>query len=350
MRATTVFLTFILSVLILAACGGSDSDSTPPPTIILPTQTPRSTPLPPVNTPIVYGSEELPVRVLYVSSADADDLRDAELSVSTALNTDLVNERLAELGLIMTVEIERADDMLAVLDAVCIQRNVLAWVDAFTYAAAAERCQAVPILGVQRSLDIAGLPDDVSADTQAGLSFDIVYRANFPTELENLEGLAGRRLCRLSATDTISWVYLGLALRAENVNPISDLVGVVDVEDYSAMLTAIADSDCDAGAIPAGTLPTLIDETNGVATDDFETLAQTWPTIPHAILIAPPTDSIAPDLIESFNTQLQASLEDDVFSDALAVLVPHDGIVQVRTLDFRNFTRWLDAAGWAMGR
>lgn len=350
MRATTVFLTFVLTVFIVAACGGSGDDGTPPPSIIVPTATPRSTPLPPVNTPAIYGSADVPLRVLYVSSAEADLLTDAELSVATAINTDLTNERLAALDLMMTVQFERADTMQAVLDAVCLQRDVLAWVDAFTYVAAAERCDAQPLLGIQQAIEIEGLPDGVSAQTRDGIAFDIVYRADLPTPPESLAGVVGLTACRLSATDPISWIYFSLALQAEGVNPVVALTGFEDVENYSAMLEALSDGNCDLGAIPADTLSGLVRETDGVNTSDIETFSAVWPTVPHGVLIAPPEGNIPPDVVESFITQLQALTDDDDFRDALQIVVPFDQFVAVQVSDFRAFVRWLDDAGWMMGR
>lgn len=349
MRVTAVLSTVM--ILLLVACGGGEDDATLAPTVFVPTATPRSTPLPPVAlTPIAFGSADVPLRVLYITDADDDDVADAVLNVETALNTDLTNERLAALDLEMTIELERSTDVSTMLDAVCLQRDVLAWVDAFSYAVAAERCDAMPLFGVERSVTIDGLPDDVSADTTEGIAFDIVYAASTDPAPTGVSDLAGATVCRLGVSDPISWVYFSLALRAADVNPITDLAGVVDVEDYAAILAGINDGICTVGAIPEGTLADIAEETTGIDEDDFAMLRSSWPTIPHAILIAPPSGSIEADLIESFSTQLTTLLEDETFSEGLAVLVPHDQIVPVRALDFRTFIRWLDDAGWAMGR
>ncbi len=348
MRAMTVFLTFILALFILTACGGGDEDTAPPSTIIVASPTPRSTPLPPVNTPVFYGSTDLPLRVLYIPPTGASNVTDAEISVSEALNTNLTNIRLEELGLTMQVQLEPVENMLAALDAVCIQRDALAWVDAFTYAAAVERCDAQPLLGVQREISINGLPDGVEVSTQDGIQIEIIYRADLSTPPQNITELAGLTFCRLSRLDAISWVYLGLALQAEGVNPLLDLGGVVDVEDYSAMLSALDDGTCDVGAIPSGTLAALIEATDGVTEDEILILSSTIPTIPHDILIAPPDESIPPDIIQSFVSQLLSLQGDDDFSDALQLLIPYDQIIEVRALDFRRFLSWLDDAGWAM--
>jgi hypothetical protein len=76
---------------------------------------------------------------------------------------------------------------------------------------------------------------------------------------------------------------------------------------------------------------------------------ETWPAIPHMVLVAAPPPALAEDLRESIQVALERVLDDGT-NDDLQVLLPHEEIVAVTPSDFDDFREWLDAAGWSMAR
>jgi hypothetical protein len=141
-------------------------------------------------------------------------------------------------------EVDIFPSMEAALTALCNSGDpTLVWVDAFTYIAAKARCDVTPHLGVELS------------STQARLNnFDIIYHGQLDPLPASLADIAGKTWCRLSSTDTISWIYPGIAMQTAGINPVNELGGIVQVEDYKALVKAVFDGTCDMGAIPGGSL------------------------------------------------------------------------------------------------
>lgn len=354
---TKVAVLMIMIAVVLVACGGSDeSDATAVPTRFVPTATPRSTPLPPVATAVRLGTTADPLRLVFiVPSADMSSTTLPE--IEQALNDGLANERLTQLGLVMTIEVQTVENASVALDAVCGSERALAWVDAFTYVAARQTCDAQPLLRVQRTAAVEHLPDDIQPDTADGVSFDVVLDATLDPLPSTLTDLSGLTFCRINAQDTVSWVYPALALQAVGQNPISDVGTIVEVEDFPALLLAVATSvdegGCDVGAIPEGTFAELVALEDVVDADlrqdDFALLQNTWPTVPHEILIAPASAVLPADLLDSTVTQLEA-VATSAAAENLAELLSYDTIEPATEAEFRSFVNWLDDTGWAMGR
>jgi hypothetical protein len=226
----------------------------------------------------------------------------------------------------------------------------LVWVDAFTYIAAERTCGATPLLGVQRS----------AREGRNGVAFDIVYDQRlrpFPTTVAEL---ARRTLCRIKGDDPLNWVYPSLALRAAGVDPVSDLEAIVEVEDAEALVEAVFDETCEAGAIPAGQLDTLVRrlqsadppvEINSRETPDVAVLLdgeETWPEVPYPVLIAPTEGVLPTTLRDPLMTALQEIIDDTTRDDALRTLVNYRALVPRTAEDYDNFRQWLNDAKWGM--
>jgi hypothetical protein len=357
MRTKVAVLLMILAV-VLVACGDADEpDATAVPTRFVPTATPRSTPLPPAATPVRLGTDAAPLPLVFVVDDPTPEQETAQNTLQEALNTGLDNERLTQLGLTMVIAVDIVETASEALAAVCGSDRALAWVDAFTYIAAAQECNAAPVFSVQRTPVLEHLPSELSYGSAMGVSFDVVVDATLDSVPTTLNDVAGLTLCRVNAQDTISWVYPALALQAAGLNPLTDLANVVEVDDYNAMLATIATSPevggCDVGAIPEGTLSDLVElaiEDDATFDEDaFATMRNTWPPVPHAILIAPADTVLPDDLLQAATTQLQTiATGDDAAS--LAELLPYDALQVVTTADLRTFTNWVGDTGWAMGR
>lgn len=331
--------------------------------------TPRSTPLPAVPTPVLFGTEAQPLTVGVVLAEVNSEVQQAKRDLASQLNENMVNERLERLGLTASVEVESFNTMREALEAVCSNRAALVWVDAFTYIAAEQACGAASVFAVQQTAreSVDGLPARTVVDADTGWNFDVVYKSELGTLTDGLAGLADRRICRLGPEDALSWVYFSLALRSTGIDPISGLAAIVDVDDYEAMIREIQDEEgaCDAGAVPRGTLDEIV---NALADADdpieidltaddapirlLPNTQATWPEVPHSVLIAPPNSLLAPDLRESLVLALRELInsEDADALENLHVLLDFEEIVPVTPSDYEDFRQWLQAAGWQMGR
>ncbi|MCB9437966.1 MAG: PhnD/SsuA/transferrin family substrate-binding protein [Anaerolineales bacterium] len=338
--------------MFLAACGGSDATPAPTSGPQLPTSTPRSTPLPEVATPVVLGTAEDPLTLAFVVAELDSGAQDAIDALDTLMTEELANERLAAIGLVPAVEVKSLTTMREGLQAICGPEKALVWVDAFTYIAAEQACDAQPILALNRTANetVEGLPDRVTIRAVQGLTFDIIYRSSLGTL--TLADLENKTFCRLGADDLVSWVYPNLTLRGAGINPITGIAGVVDVEDYAAMVSAIQDprGECQVGAIPRGTLQDIFD---ALANDDIEinpdavnTLASEAPAVPYMILVAPPSDVLLADLRQSVVDVLQA----ENAAEILPELFVYDELDEVTPQTYNSFRQWLQAAGWEMSQ
>jgi ABC-type phosphate/phosphonate transport system substrate-binding protein len=341
-RRFTLLSFGLLLALVIAACGGSDEAAAPPTFTPLPrpTATPRSTPLPDVEAPTVLGSADKPVGLLFVLPDAGSD----ELEAVDALQQQLNQE----LGEDLAVRVEALNTMQAAITAMCGGQPALMWVDAFTYIAAERACGATPLLGIRQTRQAGGVN---------GVTFDIVYDARlrpFPTGVAELRG---RTVCRISSNDPLSWIYPSLALRAAGVDPVKDLKAVVDVADSEALVKAIFDETCEAGAIPAGQLDAIVRdlgnarpavEINQGAAPDLALLPVIWPEVPYGVLAAPPDVVLPPNLRELLMTALQELIDDPAKDDTLKKLVNYNNLSPRDAGDYDEFRQWLEAARWGM--
>lgn len=351
----------IILLFLMTACGGSEKETgptnTPPPA---PSPTPRSTALPDVATPIIPGSDAQPITIGFVVTEVNADVQNAKRDLSTQIGGHLTDSQLELMGLSPSVEVEHYNSSLEALEAVCQKHGTLVWVNAFTYIAAEQACGAQPLFAVRKSSreSVDGLPTRATIRAISGLSFDLAYDTRFGVLENGLADVRGLKVCRLGADDPISWIYFALALRSVGINPVTDLAEIVDVEDYSAILLAIAEESgpCDVGAIPKGSFNALSDSLEDEINPDDNLVAIfgdnqiSWPEVPYSILIAPPETLLSANLRGSVVEAWEALLADSSLEleDSLGVLLAYRSIEAVTASDFDAFRSWLAAAGWQM--
>lgn len=336
----------ILSIL-LVACGGEEE--APPPTrtpLPRPTSTPRSTPLPDVDLPVILGSQDKPVSLLFVISSPESEQEDAIDTLQDQLTDQLGDDEGS-----LTVEVGLLATPREAIDALCAGQPAMIWVDVFTYIAAERECGAMPVFGVRQTRQI-GIN---------GLAFDIVYDRRVLGNVATPDMLRNRIICRIQGDDTpLNWVYPSLAMRAAGVDPVTGIQGVVEVANAQALVRAIFEEECVAGAIPNDQLETLVRRLQGAnppvtinqregAPDVVVMLdgQETWPEIPHGVLIAPPDFILPESFRELIITTLQEVIDGEE-DEALKELVPYAEIVPRTPNDYAEFRAWLEAARWSM--
>lgn len=357
MGYSSVIATAVLLALLLTACGtGGDVPPTRIPTSVPPTPTLRSTPLPPVPDAPALGDpgREIEVLVALHGTNPDQDARNAAIALQ-----DLLNDRLER-----TVEVELVNENQA-LDALCSGKPQAAWVNPFTYAMAANECGAQPVLAVARGR----LPD-----VTIGRSADIVASA----EITRLSQLSGTIFCRSDEHDLFTtWIFPSLLLRAQNVNPITDLEITLDYPDDLSLLSAIVNGTCAAGALPAGDFDDLLvdlalalsAEGQVVTLNDLGDVlhvlvpagntalpaAESSSTVfarnvvPHDVLVFP-SEMVIPEKVRE---EIVEAVE-DFFGDSvngeerLVDLLDASRVFRVAASDYTNFRALVASSGWDM--
>lgn len=171
------------------------------------------------------GSAENPIIWVLVPGGDNDALQAAVTTV-----TDMI---LDESGLYVDAAV--GADYDAVLAAMCSDppQAHMSSMSAFIYLLASENGCAEAELAATRfgSLTYNG---------------QIVARAD--SSFESLSDLDGTSFCRPDALSTSGWIVPQLSLLAAGIDPDTDLTEVVDMGSHDAVITAVYDGDCDAGA------------------------------------------------------------------------------------------------------
>lgn len=290
---------------------------------------------------------------LHGTSPDRD-ARNAAIALQ-----DLLSDRLER-----TARVEFVDENQA-LDELCSGKPQAAWVNSFTYATAANRCGAEPVLAVTRGR----LPD-----VTIGRSADIIAS----TEITSLSQLSGTPFCRSDEHDLFTtWIYPSLLLRAQNVNPMTDLAAALDYPDDLSLLAAIVDGPCAAGALPAGDLDDLLVDlalalsagerviTLDDLEEEFHILVPAGNTVPPAaessstvfarnvvpydVLVFPPSMVIPGNIRDGIVDSIRDFFGDSVDGEEhLSDLLGASGVFAVGVNDYANFRALVISSGWDM--
>jgi phosphonate transport system substrate-binding protein len=78
--------------------------------------------------------------------------------------------------------------------------------------------------------------------------------------ISSITELAGKTFCRPDPLSTSGWIIPQLTLRAAGINPDTDLAEVVDAGSHDAVVAAVYNGDCDAGATWVDARSTIEDD------------------------------------------------------------------------------------------
>ncbi|MBN2471956.1 MAG: PhnD/SsuA/transferrin family substrate-binding protein [Anaerolineae bacterium] len=313
-------LGLLLAAMTLAACGGP---ITPTP-IPLPTATatPRSTPLPEVPTAVPLASEERPLVLYLLAQGETPDEEQAAALAA----------QIGELSG-LTVQVAFAESYGEIVAQLCSASPAAGWLDGLAYVAAEAQGCADPALEIRRG-------------RAAGYRVDLLVNADIAGEIPDagdIPALAGRDFCRVSATDEVSWLVGGLLLQRGGVDPFYDLDEIIDVEDYDALVEAVYDGQCMAGAVPADYMQDDLSEELSELEDLEERIlvVETSAEIPYGLLVYPQTVplNVRIPLNEVF---VQLVADDD---DVLEMLPALDDLEPVTRADFDDLRAFMQETG-----
>ena len=171
------------------------------------------------------GSEENPIVWSFVPSGEMERVAGGAEDVA-----DLLYE---ETGLHFDTNV--ATEYAGVVEAMCAEpaEAQMASLATFSYVMANERC------GVEAEL----VSVRYGSPTYNG---QIIVRKD--SGISEIADLEGKTFCRPDPLSTSGWIIPNLTLRSEGINPDSDLSEIVDAGSHDAVVSAVYNGDCDAGA------------------------------------------------------------------------------------------------------
>ena len=171
------------------------------------------------------SSEENPIIWSFVPSGETEQVATGAQAVA-----DLLND---ETGLYFETNV--ATEYAGVIEAMCSDppEAHMGSLATFAYVLANERC------GVETAL----VATRFGSPTYNG---QLITQAD--SGIESIADLEGKTFCRPDPLSTSGWIIPSLSIRAEGLNPEQDLAEVVDAGSHDAVVAAVYNGDCDAGA------------------------------------------------------------------------------------------------------
>jgi hypothetical protein len=346
----------ILTFVIAGCQGDSKARSTPLPTRVPVTLTPRSTPLPEVASAPIIGEGPRQIELLLTLFGDGRVDSDTQ-----DIANDLQQWLEDELELNVAVSFTNETDALEIL---CSGAPRAAWVSAYTFVKAQQACGAVPVLAVQRGR---------SPRIVVGQTAEIISRA----VIGDVEQLQGLTFCRSTDQDYFTgWVFPRLLLTAEGIDLNNDLSAVKEYPTLMEMGRALYLTDCNAIALPTGEFEGFLDdlaeevstEDNPISSSDLEDVihilqpagevtyrpgTSRWQfddgVIPYEVLVFAPNTVIPEALRDEMIDHIEAFFDDRADGEErLDALLDATGLMRVDANSYSAFRSLVINAGWDM--
>jgi len=192
-----LFALFIISAFLLSACGGEAE----------------------------LGTEENPIIWAVVPSGETEQVVTGFEEVASLIQD--------ETGLV--IEPFVATEYAGVIEAMCSDppKSHMASLATFSYILASERgCAEAALVAVR-----------FGSSTYNG---QIFVRSD--SGIESISDLEGKTFCRPDPLSTSGWIIPSITMKAEGLDPETDLAEIVDAGSHDAAVTGVLNGDCDAGA------------------------------------------------------------------------------------------------------
>ena len=264
------------------------------------------------------GTEKNPLIWSFVPSGEMEQVAAGAEAVA-----DLIE---AETGLIIDTNV--ATEYAGVIEAMCSDpvEAHMGSLATFAYVLASKKgCAEVALVS--------------SRYGSASYNGQIIVRAD--SGITSLSDLAGKTFCRPDPLSTSGWIIPSLDLAAAGVDPDTGLAEVVDAGSHDAVVAAVYNGDCDAGATYVDARATLEDDHPDVK--EVVSIIQTSVDIPNDGL------QFASSVPEEIRTQIVDALlkiaETDEGKEALDTAYEWTALEKHGDEFYDPFRQLLDAAG-----
>ena len=217
------------------------------------------------------GTEENPIVWVLVPSQDTEAVLSGADDIAAAIED--------ETGLIVTPLV--TTDFTAAVEAMCSEEAHIGALNTFNYVVAKER----------------GCAEVALASERFGTTFyqgQVITRAG--SGIESVADLAGKTFCRPDPTSTSGWIIPSITMQAEGLDPEADLAEIIDAGGHDAVVIAVYNGDCEAGA-------TFVDARTNVE-EDFPDVMDQIVVIAESVPIPNDTISFHPSVSEDVRDQI----------------------------------------------
>ncbi|MEJ2734616.1 MAG: phosphate/phosphite/phosphonate ABC transporter substrate-binding protein [Anaerolineae bacterium] len=232
------------------------------------------------------GTEQNPLVWSFVPSGETDRVATGAVSVAA-----LIEE---ETGLVIDTNV--ATEYAGVIEAMCSDpvEADMGSLATFAYVLAAKKgCAEAALVSVR-----------YGSPTYNG---QIIVRAD--SGITELSQLAGKTFCRPDPLSTSGWIIPSLDLAAAGVDPDTGLAEVVDAGSHDAVVAAVYNGDCDAGA-------TYVDART--------TIEEDYPDVMEAVAIIQTSVDIPNDGLQ-FAPSVDPEIRTQIVDALLAIAATEEG-------------------------
>ena len=159
--------------------------------------------------------------------------------------------------------------------------------------------------------------------------------------IETLADLEGKTFCRPDPLSTSGWIIPSITLKAAGVDPDTDLAEVVDAGSHDAVVAAVYNGDCDAGATYIDARTAIEDEHPDVM--DVLKVINVTADIPNDGVQWHP--SVPQEIRDKVNNALLAISETEAGQEALYTAYEWNALEKHGDDFYDAFRQVLDAAG-----
>lgn len=303
-----------IASLLLSACGGSGAAA---PTVVPNTPFPTEVPEP---TAVPFGTADNPIIWVLVPSQDTEAVLAGAESIAAAIE--------ASSGLVVTPLV--TTDFTAAVEAMCNGEAQMGALNTFNYVVAHERgCADVGLVSLR-----------FGTNFYAG---QIVTRPD--TGITSIADLAGHTFCRPDPTSTSGWIIPSIALKAEGLNPETDLTEIVDAGGHDGVIIGVYNGDCDAGSSFVDARSNVADEYPDV-NEKVIVIAESAPIPNDTISFAP---ALGPDVTQALIDSLLALNDSEDGLALLNAVYSWSGLEATDDAFYDGFRQQLEAAGMCIG-
>jgi phosphonate transport system substrate-binding protein len=219
-----------------------------------------------------------------------------------------------------------ATEYAGVVEAMCNGQAQMGALNTFSYILASSRkCADVGLVSVRNN--------------STSYRGQIITLAD--SGIKKLEDLKGKTFCRPDPLSTSGWIIPSILLKANKIDPATDLKQVVDVGGHDAVVENVYNKNCDAGA--------TFDDARANVEKKYPDVRDKVVVIAYSAAIPNDTVSFVPSMdAKQRETIVKALLDiaaDKANADMLRKVYNWTGLAEAKDAFFDDFRQSLDAAG-----
>ena len=165
-----------------------------------------------------------------------------------------------------------------------------------------------------------------------------------PSDINSIADLVGKTFCRPDPTSTSGWIIPSITMKAEGIDPETDLAQIIDAGGHDAVVISVYNGDCDAGA-------TFVDARTNVE-EDFPDVMDKIKVIKESVPIPNDTISFQPSVPADIRDQIVGVFQDLTTTDQgleiLNTVYSWSGVQVVDDTFYDGFRQQLEAAGMSI--